>query len=116
MILDVPADASLNRLPPEDDVAVARSAMDSAAAAVTGQAAGFKPAPALELATTSAMFARMSEEVDIDRGTVVNGRETVVEVAERIIRAVLASGRPSPSETFDHGDNASVPWRVVAVM
>jgi galactarate dehydratase len=83
-----------------------------------GSVSGFKPAPTLKLATNSAMFARMSEDMDIDCGTIVDGRETVAEVGERIFRAVLdtASGRPSLSETFDYGDNEFVPWQVGAVM
>ncbi len=83
-----------------------------------GSVSGFKPAPTLKLATNSTMFARMSDDMDIDCGAIVEGRESVEEAGERIFRAVIdtASGLPTRSEGLDYGDNEFVPWQVGAVM
>ena len=83
-----------------------------------GSVSGFKPAPSLKLATNSEMFRHMSEDMDIDCGTVITGSETVEQLGERIFRLMLetASGRATLSETLGYGDNEFVPWQVGAVM
>ena len=83
-----------------------------------GSVSGFKPAPSLKLATNSDMFRHMSEDMDIDCGTVITGTETVEQLGERIFRLMLAtaSGTPTLSETLGYGDNEFVPWQVGAVM
>ena len=83
-----------------------------------GSVSGFKPAPSLKLATNSEMYHRMSEDMDLDCGTVVTGAETIPELGERIFQAMLdtASGRETASEALGYGDNEFVPWQVGAVM
>ncbi len=83
-----------------------------------GSVSGFKPAPSLKLSTNTPMFERMSEDMDINCGTVVTGDETVEQAGERIFQIILdtASGKKTASETFDYGDNEFVPWQVGAVM
>ena len=83
-----------------------------------GSVSGFKPAPSLKLASNSDMFRHMSEDMDIDCGTVITGAETVEQLGERIFRLMIetASGRPTLSETLGYGDNEFVPWQVGAVM
>lgn len=83
-----------------------------------GSVSGFKPAPSLKLATNTAMFERMSEDMDIDCGSIVTGTETIEEAGERIFRLILdtASGARTRSEAFDYGDNEFVPWQIGAVM
>jgi galactarate dehydratase len=83
-----------------------------------GSVSGFKPAPSLKLATNSELFRHMSEDMDLDCGTVITGRETVEELGERIFARMLetASGRATLSEELGYGDNEFVPWQVGAVM
>ena len=83
-----------------------------------GSVSGFKPAPSLKLATNSEMYRHMSEDMDLDCGTVVTGEETIEELGQRIFQAMLdtASGRETASEALGYGDNEFVPWQFGAVM
>lgn len=83
-----------------------------------GSVSGFKPAPSLKLATNSEMYRHMSEDMDIDCGTIVTGQETIEELGQRIFEHMLetASGRHTVSEDLGYGDNEFVPWQVGAVM
>ncbi|HBM58353.1 MAG TPA: galactonate dehydratase [Citreicella sp.] len=83
-----------------------------------GSVSGFKPAPSLKLATNSEMFRHMSEDMDLDCGTVVTGEETIEALGERIFQAMLdtASGKETVSEALGYGDNEFVPWQVGAIM
>jgi altronate hydrolase len=82
-----------------------------------GSAYGCKPAPSIKLATNSDMYERMSEDMDINCGDVLDGvgiEEKGKEIFEHILR--IASGEPSKSEQLGYGDNEFVPWQVGAVM
>lgn len=83
-----------------------------------GSVSGFKPAPSLKLATNSEMYRHMSEDMDLDCGTIVSGEETIEELGRRIFQAMLdtASGMETVSEALGYGDNEFVPWQVGAVM
>ncbi|EPX75720.1 UxaA family hydrolase [Salipiger mucosus] len=83
-----------------------------------GSVSGFKPAPSLKLATNSEMYRHMSEDMDLDCGTVVSGEESIEELGERIFRTMLetASGEETVSEALGYGDNEFVPWQVGAIM
>lgn len=83
-----------------------------------GSAFGSKPAPTLKVATNSALFARMEEDMDIDAGRILSGVATVEEVGREIYRAWLrmASGEASKSEAQGLGDDEFVPWQIGAVM
>lgn len=83
-----------------------------------GSVSGFKPAPSLKLASNSEMYRHMSEDMDMDCGTVVTGQETIEALGERLFRLMLdtASGAPTRSEEYGYGDNEFVPWQVGAIM
>jgi galactarate dehydratase len=83
-----------------------------------GGASSCKPVPMLRLATSTPLFERMSEDLDLDGGTVASGLETVEQAGTRIFQALLAaaSGEPTRSELGDFGDNGFAPWQVGAVM
>ena len=83
-----------------------------------GSAYGCAPSPSLKLATNSALWQRQEEDMDIDCGGIVDGRETVDEAGERIFRLMLetASGRTTKSERHGYGQNEFVPWQLGAVM
>lgn len=82
-----------------------------------GSVSGFKPAPCIKLATNSDMFLRLEEDMDINCGGIVEGRESIAQAGERIFESIIqiASGELSRSETYDYGDNEFVPWPVGAV-
>ena len=83
-----------------------------------GSCFGCKPVPSLKLSTNSAMFERMSEDMDINCGTIAEGKEKVEEVGQKIFELVVntASGNKSKSEINGYGDEEFNPWQVGVVM
>ena len=83
-----------------------------------GSVSGFKPAPCLKLATNTAMYERMAEDMDIDCGPIVGGEKSVQQVGEEIFELMLAtaSGQATKSEAQGFGDNEFVPWQIGAVL
>ena len=83
-----------------------------------GSAYGCKPSPSLKLATNSALFAHQEEDMDINCGTIVDGKESVEEVGRRIFDLILAtaSGKKSKSEAWGYGDDEFAPWVLGATM
>jgi len=83
-----------------------------------GSVFGCKPAPSIKLATNTAMYQRMEEDMDINCGTIADGESTVEEMGERIFRFIIetASGKKTKSESLGIGDNEFVPWQIGAVM
>ncbi len=83
-----------------------------------GSAFGAKPSPSLKIATSSELFARMSEDMDIDAGRILTGAASVEEVGREIYDRLLrvASGEATLSEAQGLGDHEFVPWQIGAVM
>ncbi|ETX10212.1 D-galactarate dehydratase [Marinomonas ushuaiensis DSM 15871] len=82
-----------------------------------GSVAGFKPAPCIKLATNSVMYNRISEDMDINCGQIVDGNSTISQIGEEILEKIIeiASGSQSASEELGYGNNEFVPWPVGAV-
>jgi altronate hydrolase len=83
-----------------------------------GSCFGCKPVPSLKLSTNSAMYEKMSEDMDINCGTIAEGKEKVEEVGQKIFELVVntASGNKSKSEINGYGDEEFNPWQVGVVM
>ena len=83
-----------------------------------GSVFGMKPAPSLKLATNSPMYERMSEDMDVNCGTILTGEESVAECGQRIFDLILrvASGEKTKSEAYDFGSSAFAPWTLGATM
>jgi altronate dehydratase len=83
-----------------------------------GSVSGYKPVPCLKLATNSEMYGRMSEDMDIDCGTVVSEGMPLEEKGREIFEAFLAvaSGQRTKSEELGFGGAEFVPWAMGAVM
>ncbi len=83
-----------------------------------GSVFGHKPVPSLKLATNTAMYRRMDEDMDVNCGEILDGTADVREMGQRIFRLILdtASGRPSRSEALGFGDLEFIPWQIGAVM
>ena len=83
-----------------------------------GSTYGCKPTPSLKLATNSAMFQRMSLDMDFDCGGIVEGQQTIAEAGQALFALMLAtaSGQRSKSELNGLGDNEFLPWQLGAVM
>ena len=82
-----------------------------------GSAYGCKPTPSIKLATNSDLYRRMSEDVDIDCGDILDG-VTIAAKGQEIFDYVLkvASGERSKSEAMGYGDAEFVPWQIGATM
>ena len=83
-----------------------------------GSAYGCKPSPSIKLATNSAIFKKMRNDMDIDCGTIASGESTVEQKGAEILDYLLdvASGKKSKSEELGYGDMEFVPWHIGAVM
>jgi altronate hydrolase len=77
-----------------------------------GSAYGCKPAPSLKLATNSALYAKQEEDMDINCGTIVDGKASIDEVGRQFFELILAtaSGQKSKSEAWGYGDDEFAPW------
>lgn len=82
-----------------------------------GSVSGFKPAPCIKLATNTAMYESMQEDMDVNCGAIIDGSATVDDVGERIFEKIvsIASGELSASEELGYGNNEFVPWMVGAI-
>jgi altronate hydrolase len=83
-----------------------------------GSAFGCVPSPSIKLATNTPLFDRQGDDMDINCGTIVEGKETVEECGQRIFDLLLriASGEKSKSEAFGYGEAEFAPWPLGAVM
>ncbi|MGZ5040091.1 MAG: UxaA family hydrolase [Usitatibacter sp.] len=83
-----------------------------------GSVYGCKPSPSLKLATNTAMYERMEDDMDVNCGQILDGSMSVQEAGEKIFRLILAtaSGEPSKSERHGFGADEFVPWQLGAVM
>jgi altronate hydrolase len=82
-----------------------------------GSAFGAKPVPSMKLATNNELYARMTDDMDINCGDVVEG-VSIEDKGREIFEMMLAvaSGRPTKSEELGYGDAEFVPWQIGAVM
>ena len=83
-----------------------------------GSVYGCKPSPSLKLATNTAMYTRMDEDMDINCGVVIDSGTPIDVLGEQIFNRILevASGDPTKSEQLGFGDDEFVPWQIGAVM
>jgi altronate hydrolase len=72
----------------------------------------------VKLATNSALFQRMSDDMDFDCGTIAHGEASIAEAGQRIFDLIIetASGRQSRSEALGFGLEEFQPWLIGAVM
>jgi len=82
-----------------------------------GSVFGSKPTPTLKLATNSDVARRLSGDIDLDCGPVLDGRP-IAELGEELLDLICAtaSGRPTASEDLGVGNEEIIPWRTGAVM
>lgn len=77
-----------------------------------GSAYGCKPAPSLKLATNSALYQRQEDDMDINCGTIVDGKASIEQVGQQFFELILktASGERSKSEQWGYGEDEFAPW------
>jgi len=78
-----------------------------------GSCYGCKPTPSIKIASNSALFHRMREDMDLNAGEIAEG-QSVEAVGDEFFEFALrvASGQKTASELLGMGDNEFVPWTV----
>ena len=77
-----------------------------------GSVYGCKPAPCIKVATNTALYNWMEEDMDLNAGTIIDGTETIQEVGSRIFNKIIAvaNGEKTKSELNGIGDEEFQPW------
>jgi arabinonate dehydratase len=83
-----------------------------------GSVFGCKPTPSLKLATNTSLYRRMTDDMDINCGSIVDGEESIAACGQRIFDLILstASGQKTKSEALGIGDDEFEPWKIGATM
>ncbi len=81
-----------------------------------GTGIGFPVAPVIKISTNSRIARAMEDNIDVNAGTIIDGRETIQDVGGRIFDLIrrAASGERTKSEILGHKE--FVPWRIGPVM
>ena len=79
-----------------------------------GSVYGCKPAPCLKVATNTALYEWMVEDMDLNAGTILDGTESVAQVGRRIFEKIIAvaGGERTKSELAGLGDEEFAPWQL----
>lgn len=82
-----------------------------------GSVFGFKPAPSIKVASNSALFRRMEDDMDVNAGRILDG-EPMQRIADELFELMIAvaSGRPTKSEAQDVGEAEFNPWMTGGVL
>lgn len=77
-----------------------------------GSVYGCKPTPCLKVATRTVLYEWMRDDMDVNAGTILDGRETVEEVGRRLFERIvaMAGGERTRSELAGLGDEEFAPW------
>ncbi|HLX62788.1 MAG TPA: altronate dehydratase family protein [Planctomycetota bacterium] len=79
-----------------------------------GSVYGCKPSPCIKVATNTPLYEHMSEDMDLNAGTILDGSETVEQVGSHIFEKIIAvaSGEKTKSEQQGIGDEEFAPWHI----
>jgi altronate hydrolase len=77
-----------------------------------GSVFGCKPTPSIKIASNTALYNRMADDMDINCGTIIDGEQTVQKAGARIFEEILAvaSGKLTRSEEHGFGEEEFQPW------
>ena len=83
-----------------------------------GSVSGYKPSPCIKLSTNTSMYRRMSGDIDLDCGDIIENGVTLEEKGKQIFEQIVrvASGQKTKSEELGFGGSEFVPWQIGAVM
>nr|WP_294990075.1 altronate dehydratase family protein [uncultured Sediminibacterium sp.] len=120
-VLDYPekvTQSGLNLLcTPGNDVESTTAEVGSGATVVLfttglGTPTGNPIAPVVKLSSNTALYERMEDIIDINTGSIIEGKETIEEAGERILNYVIevASGRIKVS-AVRNGQDDFIPWK-----
>jgi len=83
-----------------------------------GSAYGCAPSPSFKLATNTALWRKQSDDMDMNCGEVLEGRQSIAQLGETLFQRFLdiASGERSRSESHGYGQQEFVPWQISVVV
>ncbi len=83
-----------------------------------GSVSGWKPTPGIKIATNSEMYARMSDDMDLNCGDIVTEGVSIEDKGRELFELMIrvASGEKTKSEELGFGGVEFVPWQIGAVM
>jgi altronate hydrolase len=78
-----------------------------------GSVFGAKPTPSIKIATNTEMYERMSDDMDLNAGRIVDGTASLEAVGTEIFDLIVrvASGEKTMSEELGVGQEEFVPWQ-----
>jgi altronate hydrolase len=81
-----------------------------------GSAIGFPNIPVIKIASNSATYRRMQDNMDYNGGAIADGEKTLQQAGQEIFEILLrvASGEKTCAERLGHQE--FVPWRIGPVM
>ena len=82
-----------------------------------GSAFGCRPVPSIKLSSTTSLFEKMNDDMDLDCGVMLTSDMSSSKMGREILRKVIsvASGENTKSEMLGIGFNEFVPWHIGAV-
>ena len=77
-----------------------------------GSCFGCKPVPTIKVSTNTPMYQRMTDDMDLNAGCILDGESTVEKVGHEIFEKIIsvASGEQTKSEAQGIGDEEFCPW------
>ena len=83
-----------------------------------GSVSGYMPTPGIKIATNSEMYARMSDDMDMNCGDIVTEGVSIEDKGRDLFELFIrvASGEKTKSEELGFGGVEFVPWQIGAVM
>ena len=83
-----------------------------------GSVSGYMPTPGIKIATNSEMYARMSDDMDMNCGDIVTDGVSIEDKGRDLFELFIrvASGEKTKSEELGYGGVEFVPWQIGAVM
>lgn len=78
-----------------------------------GSVFGAKPTPSIKIATNTAMFEKMVDDMDVNAGRIADGTASIADVGQEIFELIIrvASGEQTVSEELGVGQEEFVPWQ-----
>ena len=77
-----------------------------------GTPTGNPVAPVLKVATNTTLFNKMNDIIDINAGTIIDGEETLQQMANRMLEYIIATASGNVKAKADISDhNDFIPWK-----
>lgn len=76
-----------------------------------GTPTGNPIAPVIKISSNTALFERMSDIIDLNTGTIIEGKESIEAAGERILDFVLEVASGKKVKAVIHGQDDFIPWK-----